>query len=153
MFQKNLIVLPDELFSDKGEVIHYLAHLENDTVTDQDLYEQDVKARESVIPTYVGYGIGLPHARTRGVKEAFVVYARLKKEVAWGDQEEEKANQVFLIGVPEKNDSDQTSSNLHLRILAMLSRKLVHEEFRTRLAEARNAEEIYNVLKEIEEDQ
>ena len=153
MFQKNLIVLPDELFSDKGEVIHYLAHLENDKVTDQDLYEQDVKARESVIPTYVGYGIGLPHARTRGVKEAFVVYARLKKEVAWGDQEEEKANQVFLIGVPEKNDSDQTSSNLHLRILAMLSRKLVHEEFRTRLAEARNAEEIYNVLKEIEEDQ
>ena len=151
MFEKNLIAMPEQEFADKQEVISYLTHITNDKVTDADLYEKDVRERENVIPTYVGYGIGLPHARTAGVKEAFVVYARLKNEVPWGEQDEEKANQVFLIGVPEKNDNND-SGNLHLKILAMLSRKLVHEEFRNKLANAKDAEEVYAVLKEIEED-
>ena len=152
MFEKDLIVLPEESFESKAEVIHYLTHLHNTKVNDADRYEKDVKEREGVIPTYVGYSIGLPHARTAGVDEPFVVYARLKKQVPWGEQEEEKADQVFLIGVPEKKENDASASNLHLKILAMLSRKLVHEEFRNKLNNAKTAEEIYNVLKEIEED-
>ena len=71
MFQKELIVLPQQIFADKAEVISYLTHLDNDRVTDKNLYEKDVKERESVIPTYVGYGIGLPHARTEAVEDAF----------------------------------------------------------------------------------
>ena len=151
MFERNLIAMPKQEFRNKEEVIAYLTHLENDRVEDADLYEKDVVERESVIPTYVGYGIGLPHARTEGVREAFVVYARLKNEVIWGQQEEEKANQVFLIGVPAKKD-EGSSNNLHLKILAMLSRKLVHEEFRNKLAKAENEDDIYTILKEIEEE-
>ncbi len=152
MFEKELIVLPEESFGSKEEVIAYLTHLNNSRVNDKDLYERDVKERESVIPTYVGYGIGLPHARTAGVDEAFVVYARLRNEVAWGQEEEEKADQVFLIGVPENKEGDQASGNLHLKILAMLSRKLVHEEFRNALKDAKTTDEIYSVLKQIEEE-
>ena len=152
MFEKKLIVLAQERFENKEEVIRYLTHIENEKVSDQDRYEKDVLERENTIPTYVGYSIGLPHARTSGVNEAFVVYARLKNEVAWGETEDEKADQVFLIGVPEKNENDGSANNLHLKILAMLSRKLVHEDFRNKLAEAKTNEEIYDVLKEIEED-
>lgn len=150
MFEKNLIVLLDEELNSKEEVIHYLTHVTNNKVIDQDQYEKDVLIRENTIPTYVGFNIGLPHARTSGVSEAFVLYARLKNEVAWGEAEEEKANQVFLIGVPDKDSGE--ASNLHLKILAMLSRKLVHDEFRETLLKAETEDEILAVLKEIEEE-
>lgn len=49
-----------------------------------------------------------------------------------------------MILVPEKYQGD-----LHLKILQMLSRKLVNAEFRTQLDEAKTKEEIYSVLKTI----
>ena len=151
MFEKRLIVLPEQAFGTKEEVLHYLTHLENDRVQDADGYEKDVREREATFATYTIEGIAIPHAKTDYVTEPFVIYARLKAPVHWGDDEGEDAKQVFLLGVP-KTGKDGSSANLHLKILTHLSKKLMHDDFRNGLLNAATTEEIYQQLKKLEED-
>ena len=46
----------------------------------------------------------------------------------------------------------EQDNNLHLKILAALSKKLIHESFRQKLSEAASEKEVYQLLQEIEED-
>lgn len=152
MFEKELIVISEAEFKTKEDVIHYLTHLDNSKVTDQDGFERDVLEREAAFATYIGYDIAMPHAKTECVTEPFVVYARIKGQVFWGTDEGEDINQVFLLGVPKPKDGDNKFANLHLKVLAMLSRSLMHDDFREALTNAQTEEEIYHLLKKIEEE-
>ena len=152
MFEKELIIMPDRKFGSKEEVIRYLTHLDNSRVLDADAYEKAVLEREAAFVTYVGYGIGMPHAKTEAVAEPFAVYARLANEVQWGEDEGETVSQIFLLGVPAGKNTDASFANLHLKMLAMLSRHLMHEDFRNRLENAADAEEIYQILKNLKEE-
>ncbi|MBP3817326.1 MAG: PTS sugar transporter subunit IIA [Butyrivibrio sp.] len=152
MFDKKLIVMPDVEFETKEDVIHFLTHLDNNKVSDMDGFEKEVLERESTFVTYVGYDIGMPHARTNHSTEPFVVYARLKNRVHWGENDGEDVSQVFLLGVPQLNDSDHSFANLHLKVLAMLSRNLMHDDFRESLNKAANTDDIYNLLINMKED-
>jgi len=96
-------------------------------------------------------GVAMPHAKSEGVGEAFVTFARLNVPVPWGAEPGEDARIVFLIGVPQAADGEQ-NNNLHLKILAALSKKLIHESFRQKLSDARSETEVYQLLQEIEED-
>ena len=151
MFEKHLIVMPEQAFETKEKVLHYLTHLENDRVKDADGYEKDVLEREATFPTYTIDGIAIPHAKTDSVLEPFVMYARLKAPVHWGEEDGEDARQVFLLGVP-KTGKDGQSANLHLKILTHLSKKLMHDDFRSGLLNAESVDEIYQQLKKLEED-
>ena len=92
----------------------------------------------------------IPHAKSSAVETPFVSFARLKAPVPWGTEPGEDARMVFLIGVPEA--AGGTDTNLHLKILAALSKKLMHASFRHRLEEASSTKELYQILQEIEEE-
>lgn len=106
----------------------------------KDLFQKDVLDRENVFSTYIGYGIGLPHGKSNGVKEAGLCIARLDRPVIWA---EETGNEVSLIIMIAVNNED--AGDLHLQILSKLSRLLMHEEFRTELISG-NEEDVYQVL-------
>ncbi|MFT8917128.1 MAG: PTS sugar transporter subunit IIA [Oenococcus sp.] len=95
-------------------------------------FQQDVFAREDEIPTYIGHGIGLPHSKSPFVKNAVVGIGKLVAPVLWDKSKE--ADLVFMIAVPAKE-----GENLHLQILAKISRLLMHETFRRDL---RNSSEL-----------
>ena len=135
LFDEKLIVFPEDSFAAKEDVIRCLTHLENSRVLDADRYEQAVLEREASFATYTIDGVAMPHAKSEGVGEAFVAFARLKTPVPWGTESGEDAN-----------------NNLHLKILAALSKKLIHESFRQKLSEAASEKEVYQLLQEIEED-
>lgn len=151
MFEKNLIVMPEQVFQSKEEVLDYLTHLENDRVADSDGYARDVEEREATFATYIFEGIAIPHAKTDFVKTPFVAYAKLREKVHWGDDEGEDADQIFLLGVPKTSENNEFA-NLHLQILTRLSKKLVHEDFRNSLKDASSVDEIYDLLKKFEEE-
>ena len=151
MFQKSLIVMPEQIFQTKEEVLDYLTHLENGRVSDPDGYARDVQEREATFATYIFEGIATPHAKSEFVKEPFVVYAKLAKTVHWGDDEGEDADLIFLLGVPKTGENNEFA-NLHLKVLAVLSKNLVHEDFRESLRAASTTDEVYDLLKKIEED-
>lgn len=112
-------------------------------ITDTEKFYEDVLAREAITPTYVGFDMGLPHGKTGNVLEASVCFGRTTKPVVWNEESGETADLIILIAVPMLEAGDT-----HLKILANLSRKLMHEEFREALRISAK-EEVYNLLTEV----
>ncbi|MEU1792337.1 fructose-specific PTS transporter subunit EIIC [Streptomyces sparsogenes] len=102
-------------------------------------------AREEQGTTGLGEEIAIPHAKTDAVTGPVVGFARSPEGIEWGALDGTKARLVFMIAVPEAAAGDE-----HLRILALLSRKLMSAEFRERLLGAADEAAVLRVLGEIE---
>ncbi|GGV81255.1 PTS fructose transporter subunit IIABC [Streptomyces massasporeus] len=100
--------------------------------------------REAQGTTGLGDDIAIPHAKTDAVTEPVVGFARSAEGVEWGSLDGTKAKLVFMIAVPEAAAGDE-----HLRILALLSRKLMDVGFRERLLAASDADTLLGVLRDI----
>lgn len=94
-------------------------------ISDKAVFLKDVLDREEIFSTYIDYGIGLPHGKSEVTNQAGVCIARLQNGVVWDAETGDKADMVIMIAVKSESDN-----NLHLQILAKLSRALMHEEFR-----------------------
>ena len=112
-------------------------------ITDTEEFYQDVLAREAITPTFVGFDMGLPHGKTDHVLEASVCFGRTKEPVVWNEESGETADLIILIAVPLSEAGDT-----HLKILANLSRRLMHEEFRESLRSS-TREQVYTILEEV----
>ncbi|WP_436957382.1 fructose-specific PTS transporter subunit EIIC [Streptomyces sp. SudanB182_2057] len=100
--------------------------------------------REEQGSTGLGEEIAIPHAKTDAVTAPVVGFARSAEGVEWGSLDGTKARLIFMIAVPEAAAGDE-----HLRILALLSRKLMDSGFRERLLAAPDAEAVLEVLAEV----
>lgn len=143
LIEKNCIVFDIE--GEKQDVIRTLAgELFNaGKITDTEEFFQDALAREAIAPTFVGFDMGLPHGKTDHVLEASVCFGRTKAPVVWNEESGDTADLVILIAVPLSE-----AGNTHMKILANLSRKLMHEEFRESLRNS-TKEQVYNILTEV----
>ncbi|MFD3589811.1 fructose-specific PTS transporter subunit EIIC [Streptomyces sp. NPDC058683] len=100
--------------------------------------------REEQGTTGLGEEIAIPHAKTDAVTAPVVGFARSAEGVEWGSLDGTKARLVFMIAVPEAAAGDE-----HLRILALLSRKLMDAGFRERLLAAPDERAVLGVLSEV----
>ncbi|WP_019072208.1 fructose-specific PTS transporter subunit EIIC [Streptomyces hokutonensis] len=100
--------------------------------------------REELGTTGLGEEIAIPHAKTDAVSAPVVGFARSVEGVEWGSPDGTKARLVFMIAVPEAAAGDE-----HLRILALLSRKLTDAGFRKRLLAAGDEAAVLGVLSEV----
>ncbi|WP_103062619.1 PTS sugar transporter subunit IIA [Actinomyces qiguomingii] len=146
MFERELIVFSDVKYAAKDAVIEAMAELVADKVESVAGYAEAVKTREAALCTYIDHGVAIPHGKTDIVRTPFVIYQRLEMGVVWGE-EGEIATHIFMIGVPEA-----AAENLHLRILAELSKGLVRESFRNRLLGTESKEEVFEILKGVEKE-
>ncbi|MFI0788395.1 fructose-specific PTS transporter subunit EIIC [Streptomyces lydicus] len=134
------------LAGDKEAAIREMAELAAGTgrVTDVAELVRVALAREAQGTTGLGEEIAVPHAKTDAVTAPVVCFARSAEGVEWGSPDGTKARLVFMIAVPEAAAGDE-----HLRILALLSRKLMDAGFRARLQGADGTAEILAALAEI----
>lgn len=138
---KELIQL-DAHAETREEIIHQLAELmkSNGILTNGEDFLDKVTTREKTGSTAIGYEVAIPHGKSDGVARPAVAFARLIKPISW---EGEDVSFVFLIAVPEAQAGDE-----HLKILAALSRKLMHEEFRQQLKMSASPSDIIAAIKE-----
>jgi PTS system fructose-specific IIC component len=113
-------------------------------VTDVDELVATALRREEQGTTGLGEEIAIPHAKTDAVTAPVVGFARSDEGIEWGSLDGTKARLVFMIAVPEAAAGDE-----HLRILALLSRKLMDPGFRERLTAAPDEEAVLEVLGDI----
>lgn len=127
---------------DKDSVLNEMIKLlvDDNVVTNIKKFKKDILARESLSNTGIGFGIAIPHAKSKAVKEPRIAIGLTKKGVNYGSIDGQDVNMVFMIAV---NDEQ---SDLHLRALANLSRKLMHEEFRESILNAKSKKEIIDIL-------
>jgi len=131
---------------DKESAIQEMAELLARTgkVVDGDELVATAIRREAQGTTGLGEEIAIPHAKTDAVSAPVVGFARSAEGVEWGSLDGTKAKLVFMIAVPEAAAGDE-----HLRILALLSRKLMDPGFRERLSAAVDEAAVLDVLSEI----
>ncbi|MFK8847004.1 fructose-specific PTS transporter subunit EIIC [Streptomyces sp. Ac-502] len=113
-------------------------------VTDVDELVRVALAREAQGTTGLGEEIAIPHAKTDAVTAPVVGFARSAEGIDWDSLDGTRAKLVFMISVPEAAAGDE-----HLRILALLSRKLMDADFRARLRSAPDETAILRVLGEV----
>lgn len=112
-------------------------------VNDFDALYVDVLKREALGSTGVGFGIAIPHSKSPYVNSPSLVFGKSQKGIDFQSFDEAPAHLIFLIAVPEN------SPDLHLKVLASLSRKLIDETFRESLLNAKTKEEVLDVLKDV----
>jgi PTS system fructose-specific IIA component len=137
---KNLIVLDLEASSKEAVINDMAKRIEvQGRLNNLEGYMEQVYKREETFPTSIGFDVAIPHGKTDAVKIPTVAFARLKNEVQWSN--EESVKYVFLIAVPETEAGD-----MHLQILAQLSRKIMREEFREQLKNSSEIDELLEIL-------
>ncbi|MFI6384749.1 fructose-specific PTS transporter subunit EIIC [Streptomyces sp. NPDC050658] len=132
---------------DKDSAIREMAALLATTgkVADVDELVRTALRREAQGTTGLGEEIAIPHAKTDAVVSPVVGFARSSEGIEWGALDGTKAKLIFMISVPEAAAGDE-----HLRILALLSRKLMDTDFRARLEAAPDDAAILDVLREVQ---
>lgn len=128
--------------STKNEVIDELISLlmADGKLIDREEFKKAVLKREGEFSTGIGMGIAIPHGKSSAVKEASIVFGKSSKGIDYESMDDKPAHLFFLIAVPEE------SSDLHLRALSEISRKLMHTEVRQQLMDAKSFEDFIRVF-------
>lgn len=126
----------------KNEVIDELIDLlyNDGKITDREEFKKAVLKREEEFSTGIGMGIAIPHGKSEVVKEASIVFGKSNKGIDYESMDDKPAYLFFLIAVPNE------SSDLHLRALSEISRKLMHTEIRDDIMKADCFEDFIKVF-------
>ncbi|GAK14163.1 PTS fructose transporter subunit IIABC [Geomicrobium sp. JCM 19039] len=145
LINKDLIV-PTLQSNTRDGIIDELIHKlhEEDVITDVGAFRQVILDREAEGSTGLGMQIAIPHGKSDHVKEPAVAFGIQRDGVDWNSLDGEHATLIFMIAVPKEREGDD-----HLKILQLLSRKLMDDEFREDLSKATSMDDIYEHLDEI----
>lgn len=114
-------------------------------LSSKEAYKQAILKRESESSTGLGMNIAIPHGKSSAVKTPTVAFGIKREGVDWKSLDGTDAKLIFMIAVPEKAAGDA-----HLKILQMLSRKLMDDSFREQLLKVTSKEEALALLAEIQ---
>jgi len=114
-------------------------------VDDPDAVEDAVWLREQTYPTGMGHGVAIPHCKSPGVGVNSIAVLRLDSPVAWSTGEEDPVRFLIFIAIAASAKGDE-----HLKIIAGLARRLVHDDFRQALLEAEVPDTVIDLLEQKE---
>ncbi|SCB02553.1 PTS system mannose-specific eiibca component [Bacillus mycoides] len=129
----------DDIIDEMIQKLKYVGALHS--VTE---FKQAIMNREQESTTGIGINIAIPHGKSDAVRKPSVVFGIKQSGVDWKSLDGTEAKLIFMIAVPKENEGNQ-----HLKILQMLSRKLMNDSYRERLLSVQTKEEAYKLLDEI----
>jgi len=135
LLDRDLIIL-DSKSENKEEAIREIinALYIKARTNDPDRLEEAVWSREDVYSTGLGYGFAVPHCKTDAVIAGSIGILKLSQPVEWGALDGLPVHTVILLAAPESEANAK-----HLRIFSQLARKLMNDDFRSQLVEAKDA--------------
>jgi fructose PTS system EIIBC or EIIC component len=107
-------------------------------------FKEAIISREEESSTGIGMNIAIPHGKSDAVKKPSVVFGIKKDGVDWNSLDGSDAKLIFMIAVPKESEGNE-----HLKILQLLSRQLMDEEYREKLMKVKSREEAYRLLEEV----
>ena len=110
---------------------------------DASALEEAVWKREQTFATDLGLGFALPHGKSRTVRTPSIAFLRPAGAIGWTGKGRAQVRGVLLIAVPDSPGNEE-----HLKLIARLSRRLMHEDFREALLAAKDRETALAVLRD-----
>jgi fructose-specific phosphotransferase system IIA component len=126
----------------KEEVINELIDLldANGLIKDRRQVADAVFAREKTRSTGIGSGIAIPHGKCTAVNELVMAIGITAEPIDFGSVDDKPVRLVILLVSP----MDQTGP--HIQALARISRLMLAENFRQSLENAKDAQEVLNLI-------
>jgi PTS system fructose-specific IIC component len=130
----------------KDEVIEELVALAatSNMIKDHDELLADIKEREELVTTGVGYGVAFPHAKTRSAKGIVIAFGRSDDGIDFDAMDHKPVRLLFLIAAPED------AIGAHLNVMARLSYLMKSEENREKLLEAASPGDVMTLIDNVE---
>ncbi|MBU4318298.1 MAG: PTS sugar transporter subunit IIA [Proteobacteria bacterium] len=146
VLNKNAI-LTDLKSTDKKGVIEELASpLAQIAGMDQENLVTVLLERERLGSTGIGGGIGIPHGKFKELNTLLLGFGLSRKGVDFESMDNRPTHIFFMLITPEN------STGLHLKLLSRISRLLKNDLFKEKLQQAANADEIFGVIQDNDED-
>jgi len=117
-----------DVLSDSGQLI------------DRNLVLESVLVREQTRSTGIGSGIAIPHGKCKGVKELVMAIGIVAEAIDFDSIDSKPVSIIILLVSPV----DRTGP--HIQALARVSRLMLDEDFKNKLASMRSPEAVYELI-------
>src|SRR5215211_1537310 len=121
-----------------GELVTLLA--QNKAITDPKKVLDSVLDREATRTTGIGNGLAIPHGKCNGTDHLVMAIGRPQTPIDFQAIDGRPVSLIWLLTSPP----DKTGPHIHA--LARISRLMTIDRFRSALAEAASAQEIYDAI-------
>ncbi len=128
--------------TEKEKVLEELVDLVSDSALVKDAAQliADVKEREELVTTGVGYGVAFPHAKTKATKGIVIAFGRSEKGIDFDAMDHKPVHLFFLIAAPED------AIGAHLNVMARLSYVMKSEENREKMMKVTSPGELLQMI-------
>ena len=109
-------------------------------VTDASALREAILARESAMPTGMGFGLGAPHVRHWSTSAPVGALLVIYNPIDYGSMDSEPVQALFAVALPEESHHEW------LLCLAELSERFRLETFRKKLYQCQSSEEIWELV-------
>jgi PTS system nitrogen regulatory IIA component len=139
------LIVPQLQAHEKSAVIreladHLAAHVTGPQRIDREVLAKVLLERERLASTAIGEGVAIPHGKLDAVGKLVACVGRAPEGVDFDSMDGRPTHLFFVLVAPEN------STGVHLKALARISRLFKDPEFRTRLMQATDAQEIFKVI-------
>jgi PTS system nitrogen regulatory IIA component len=139
------LIVPQLQAHEKSAVIreladHLAAHVTGPQRIDREVLAKVLLERERLASTAIGEGVAIPHGKLDAVGKLVACVGRAPEGVDFDSMDGRPTHLFFVLVAPEN------STGVHLKALARISRLFKDPEFRTRLMQAQDAQEIFKVI-------
>ena len=139
------LIVPQLQAREKSAVIreladHLAAHVSGPQRIDREVLAKVLLERERLASTAIGEGVAIPHGKLDAVGKLVACVGRAVEGVDFDSMDGRPTHLFFVLVAPEN------STGVHLKALARISRLFKDPEFRTRLMQAKDAQEIFRVI-------
>ncbi len=139
------LIVPQLSAHEKSAVIreladHLAAHVSGPQKIDREVLAKVLLERERLASTAIGEGVAIPHGKLDAVGKLVACVGRAPEGVDFDSMDGRPTHLFFVLVAPEN------STGVHLKALARISRLFKDPEFRTRLMQAKDAQEIFKVI-------
>ena len=139
--RENIIFLNTDDMEDTIEILVENAFNSNE-IKDKKMFITAVLEREELVSTGIGLGVALPHAKLTEIEDFFIIVGINKNGIDWDAIDRNPVGIVFLIGGPEREDSQKE----YLKIISKLMLLIKNKDRRLMLLNAESEEEIVNIF-------
>lgn len=147
---KEEIFTIDQIYIDidketKIDCLKFLAQkaVEHHIGDDADVILHGLLEREAESSTGFVEGFAIPHTRNGGVNKTGIIVMKTTKGIEWESMDGNPAKFFIALFVPA-TDTEKT----HITLLSLLARKMMSNEFKQKLLESNNTNEIFGIIKD-----
>lgn len=143
-FVRPELIIPELGGQTKPQVIAELARqlARTQTGVDADALTRVLMEREELASTAIGEDIAIPHGKLDSVSRLIGCLGRSTRGVDFDSLDRRPTHLFFVLIAPE------SSTGMHLKALARISRLFKDPDFRARLMRAGTAGELFRILEE-----